>query len=89
MHDDKNISEHDQKLIDRSLEDATIAFEKRDKEFFELLGIPVLFTATLQDQYLDYLVKAADKRPFARSPLARESFFAGYWFAIKQGEKNV
>ena len=51
---------------------------------FEALNIPVQFTAELQSAYLDYLIKIGSQRPFARSPLARESFFAGYWFASQR-----
>lgn len=75
------ISDHDQKLIDDALKDAEVSREARKGDFCAALGITKEQYAKANAEHDEYVKFIGHLRPFANTPLAKESFIAGYIYA--------
>jgi len=69
---------NDDELVSQALAEAEICFSKRKKEFIKKLGITDQDYEEANKIQIDYMALIGSIRPFARSPLATESFIAGY-----------
>lgn len=69
---------NDDELIANAIKEAEERFEKRKKEFCDKLGITEKDYEEASIHHIDYMALIGSMRPFARSPLATESFVAGF-----------
>jgi len=79
MNNDSHVSEADQILLDAAIAEAEVAYLKRKQEFMELMGMTEEQYSRASEHYDLYVAHIAHRRPFSRSPLAKESFIAGFY----------
>jgi len=79
-----NVSESDQKLVDEVLKEVALRDFVRKKEFQQALDIDDAEYELAHKDYSEYVETIAKLRPFSRTPLAMESFIAGWVWSRRQ-----